>query len=73
MNPDGTHSTVHGSVIVNPDGTHSTMHGPVTVKPDSSQIFLPQNHSDESNRIESLKREQLYGPKAKLRRSKNNP
>lgn len=26
LNPDGTHSVVHGSVIVNPNGTHSTIH-----------------------------------------------
>jgi predicted aconitase with swiveling domain len=36
VNPDGTHSTVHGKVIVNPDGTHSTVHGKVIVNPDGT-------------------------------------
>jgi ribosomal protein S27E len=36
VNPDGTHSTVHGKVIVNSDGTHSTVHGKVVVNPDAT-------------------------------------
>lgn len=40
VNPDGTHSTVHGNVIVNPDGTHSTVHGNVIVNPDGTHTIV---------------------------------
>jgi metallo-beta-lactamase class B len=43
VNPDGTHSTVHGNVIVNPNGTHSTVHGNVIVNPDGTHSTVHGN------------------------------
>jgi len=43
VNPDGTHSTVHGNVIVNPDGTHSTVHGNVIVNPNGTHSTVHGN------------------------------
>ncbi|QEC51100.1 hypothetical protein EDD80_101437 [Anseongella ginsenosidimutans] len=40
VNPDGSHSVVHGSVIINPNGTHSVIHGSVVVNPDGTHSVL---------------------------------
>lgn len=40
VNPDGSHSVVHGSVAINPDGTHSVIHGSVVINPNGTHSIL---------------------------------
>lgn len=42
VNPDGTHSVIHGNTLVNPDGTHSTVHRKGTVLPVGSGMSAGQ-------------------------------
>jgi hypothetical protein len=59
VNPDGTHSVVHGDVIVNPDGTHSVRHGNVIVSPNGRHSTV---HTLGKNRITI----NLNGPEKKF-------
>jgi hypothetical protein len=43
VNPDGTHSVVHGDVVVNPNGTHSVIHGNVVVNPNGTHSVIHGN------------------------------
>lgn len=43
VNPDGTHSTIHGNIVVNPNGTHSVLNGNVVVNPDGSHSIVHGN------------------------------
>lgn len=40
VNPDGTHSVVHGNIVVNPNGTHSVVHGNVVVNANGTHSVL---------------------------------
>lgn len=49
VNPDGTHSVVHGNVVVNPDGTHSPIHGNVIVNPNGTHSVVQGNVIENSD------------------------
>lgn len=63
VNPDGTHSTIHGNVIVNSDGTYSTIHGPVVVNPNGTHsILVGSATSNADSQISQVDKEQPLFP-----------
>ena len=64
VNPDGTHSTVHGSgnsgIIVNPNGTHTTIHGsdvdPAIINSTRNHSLIPDSGDTNQDRKQRIKR-----------------
>ncbi len=70
VNPDGTHSVVHGSHIVSPDGNISAIHGNHIVGSDGKISVVHGNHIISLDGNISVVDDSIFEDRGKRRRNK---